>query len=56
MSVEFIRATVYLHFSGLFLKLKLATLCNSLFYIVFSAADKVVLPHLQRTSELHDRV
>lgn len=42
-----------LHFSGLFSKLRLATQCNSLFYLMLSTAGKVMLPHVQQTSEVH---
>lgn len=55
VSLEFRRATVCLHFSAMiFLKLKLATECHSLFFNVFIAAGKVSLPHMKRTSNLHD--
>lgn len=40
--------------NDLFLKLKLATECHSLFFNVFIAAGKVSLPHMKRTSNLHD--
>ncbi len=45
-----------LHFPDLFLELKLATRCiNSFFFfIMFSTADKIIVPHLERTSWLHD--
>lgn len=55
VSLEFRWATVCFHFSAIiFLKLKLATECHSLFFNVFIAAGKVSLPHMKRTSNLHD--
>lgn len=41
--------------SDSFLKLKLSTQCiKSSFFVMFSAADRVIIPHLQKGLWLHD--